>query len=132
MKSSARVAAVLAGLIGALSFAGWWTTSDAAQGTTTSAAVGTAPAVAPDVAGLQSNTNGQTIGTIVDMSQGRTPDLVLVVATNGTQGYVRSSDMDTARPPAGRPAPDGWTAPAKLVPVYTKDGLTIVGEFKIG
>ncbi|MGC3994469.1 MAG: hypothetical protein QM779_10245 [Propionicimonas sp.] len=92
------------------------------------------------------NENGQTYG-VGGGPQG-TPDLVLVDGTSpegeSVSGYAKSTDLEAFSPEhAGRPEnpqeavrwqaerdaryPHGWD-----VPVYAKDGTTVVGTFHIG
>jgi hypothetical protein len=82
------------------------------------------------------NTNGQTYG--VQGDSGVAPDLVLVVATNGHEGYALSTDMEAAEG-------TGFTSPNEAlawqeehagtyieIPVCESDGSTVVGVFRIG
>lgn len=84
------------------------------------------------------NSDGQTYGV---MNQNGDPDLVLVVATNGREGYVRSDDLADAD---GSTAAESFTSPEEALewqesmqgarielPVYESDGRTIVGVFVI-
>jgi len=80
------------------------------------------------------NAKGQTFGVQRD---GKSPDLIAVVTTDGKQGYAYVKDLDGRWPvptsPADALAQQGadegrsWS-----VPVYESDGETIIGEYTIG
>ncbi|MFC8524865.1 peptidase M56 family protein [Pseudarthrobacter sp. NPDC057230] len=84
------------------------------------------------------NANGDTYGAENDNGS---PDLVAVIATNGTQGYAYRTDLDDAN---GTTASKTFKSPADalawqesvkgktfIVPVYDATGKTVVGEFVI-
>lgn len=61
------------------------------------------------------------------------PDLILVLATNGSVGYAYKSDLDGEMPSSPEEA-ERWhlTQPSsRMVPVYEADGVTVIGEFEI-
>lgn len=80
------------------------------------------------------NANGDTYGA--DNEHG-TPDLIAVVATNGTKGYSYARDFAELEPEPTSPADalaqqqanEGKTL---SVPVYESDGSTQIGTFVIG
>lgn len=84
------------------------------------------------------NANGQTYGSEVQAkSEADVPDLVLVEATNGKQGYCLNSQLNPA------PVPPKSEAEAKammrealckgrVIPVFESDGVTRIGVFQIG
>ena len=95
----------------------------------------TATYVAVEPIPLATNDNGETYGTDADDAA---PDLILAWATNGREGYVRRSELDTAYGPEP-------TSPAHAleiqeqrppgpayIPVYESDGVTVIGEFEVG
>lgn len=70
------------------------------------------------------------------------PDLILVVATNGLEGYVYKSDLDAAN---GTEAAKSFTSPEqavrwqetqglqdRMIAVYNVDGKTKIGDFIVG
>lgn len=81
------------------------------------------------------NARGETYG--VTNSQGD-PDLISAIATNGKQGYVRSSDLEKANGAQAFSSPEEaleWQSETAgttvALPVYTFDGETQIGEFVI-
>lgn len=65
----------------------------------------------------QLNQNGETYGSEkVAENLGKDPDLITAYGTDGTLGYVKSSDL---------------TSTLDLIPLYKNDGQTIIGSFKI-
>lgn len=82
------------------------------------------------------NAHGQTYGSALDAkSPSDLPDLVSVVADNGIQGYIKSSDFEgpsLTRDQVlslARDANGNFTEPPRTVPVYAQDGTTQVGVF---
>jgi len=87
------------------------------------------------------NESGQTYGSLSDaVSPEDEPDLILVRATNGLEGYVlrealnQATGANVATPEeaiAWQQTQDaiGWTT--KTIPVYESDGQTQIGEFEI-
>ena len=85
---------------------------------------------------------GQTFGSAADApSLEQEPDLILVVATNGAEGYVLRADLNTAN---GQAAAESFTSPEealvwqetegredRLIPVYERDGTTLIGSFLV-
>jgi hypothetical protein len=109
------------------------------------ASLPTGPDAAEDrpVAGPTYPTNaaGQTYGTdaLADREEDF-PDLIAAYATNGKVGYVRNDDLIEVPPasPAEAVARQKWLdarfAPGdvvRVIPVFAKDGSTVVGEFEI-
>lgn len=102
-------------------------------------AAGSQPAPKPS---FPVNDSGSTFGSLGDAtSDESSPDLILVVATNGKEGYVRKGDLADA---------DGSTAAAEFkspedaiawqtanqgvdhtIPVFSEDGTTQIGEFRV-
>jgi len=97
------------------------------------------PAPSPS---FPTNASGLTYGSAADaISPGTEPDLILVVTTDGKEGYAKKADLDQA---------DGTTAAQTLspsdvlkwqdkrnaqgtimVPVYDVEGKTVIGEFAV-
>lgn len=85
---------------------------------------------------FSTNATGQTFGSALNArSVAEEPDLILVEATNGKQGYVKKSELE---PPASLKTPEDNIAYSKqneagrTLTVYASDGKTVVGEFKVG
>ncbi|WP_324643878.1 peptidase M56 family protein [Pseudarthrobacter sp. LT1] len=85
------------------------------------------------------NPHGDTYGAA---NENGSPDLVAVIATNGTSGYAYRTDLEDAN---GTTASKTFKSPADalawqesikgkefVVPVYDSTGKTVVGEFVIG
>ena len=70
------------------------------------------------------NPEGLTYGVENDTG---TPDLLAVIATNGKTGYVYSRDRLVPEPT--RLPPGVSTSKPILLPVYTSDGHTVIGQF---
>ena len=85
--------------------------------------------------GWATNNSGHTYGVANDHG---TPDLVAVIATDGTPGYAFASDLAVAEGPTFTSPADAlaWQnahhGDAASVPVYKSDGKTVVGEFRVG
>ncbi|WP_340028403.1 hypothetical protein MHB71_30570 [Paenibacillus sp. FSL H7-0940] len=82
------------------------------------------------------NKNGQTYGSNIYASSPETePDLILAMGVDGTEGYLLKKDMDGEQPKTPEEAiaiqnsrsPDGWD-----IPLYDKDGETVIGVFHVG
>lgn len=91
--------------------------------------------------GYPRNANGLTFGSAADSpAPGMEPDLILVIATNGVEGYVRTAELEEAN---GSAAAETFTSPEealawqeansgdRYVPVYDQDGERVIGEFLI-
>ncbi|MEG2247263.1 MAG: hypothetical protein RSC84_07490, partial [Peptostreptococcaceae bacterium] len=91
------------------------------------------------------NENGQTYGTYIDKDNGESlePDLILVEGQNsfGTiTGYVKKVELHDEESQPNNPEEaveymkkqkeKKWHE--KLIPVYTHDGKTVIGEFQVG
>lgn len=88
------------------------------------------------------NATGQTLGSLADAtSPENEPDLILVVATNGKEGYVKKVELDaTNGHTAWSTLTDNemakWTLEREKlgivnIPVYAADGKTIIGDFPV-
>jgi beta-lactamase regulating signal transducer with metallopeptidase domain len=81
----------------------------------------------------QVNEYGETYGSnaYADIV-GEEPDLVAAIGIDGTHGYVRSSDLDpfpSPRTPEEAVAQNNLGD--RLIPLYEKDGRTVIGQFRI-
>jgi hypothetical protein len=61
------------------------------------------------------------------------PDLILVVATNGKEGYAKKSDLegDGSGLPSNPAEAATYSPSATSIPVYDSDGVTQIGSFQI-
>lgn len=85
------------------------------------------------------NGQGLTFGSLLSSEyMGVAPDLVSVVATNGTEGYIYFEDMEAtdSAQVAQLISSDidsySYSVPTRTATVYANDGLTVVGEFEFG
>lgn len=81
---------------------------------------------------LPRNKKGQTYGTLASSSDDPRPDLVIVLMKDGGTGYVKAIDLESTPLPTGGPAPAGYTAPPRTIPVYDVEGVRVIGTFDIG
>lgn len=80
------------------------------------------------------NQNGQTYGSGVNCTIETEPDLIQAIGVNGTEGYVRSIDLNEQTPKTPEEAiamQNKFPADGKIIPLYAVDGKTVIGEFKI-
>lgn len=88
---------------------------------------------------FETNDNGETYGTYIDKGDGEweEPDLMAVVGLNDVDGYVRKVDLyDKSFNPN---TPEEFLAYVeerdrkgpRVIPVYEKDGKTVIGEYRI-
>ncbi len=86
---------------------------------------------ARSVVEIESDTNEreQSLGT-ADTTE-TLPDLVAAIATNGRTGYINSTMLNKEMPtkPA-KAAATGRTQAPPTIPVYDRDGVTVIGEFQ--
>ena len=89
------------------------------------------------------NSIGLSYGSALSaVSPENEPDLILVVATNGLEGYVYKSDLDAAN---GNEVAKSFSSPEqavrwqetqglqdRMIAVYNIDGKTKIGEFIVG
>ncbi|WP_431841630.1 hypothetical protein [Calidifontibacter indicus] len=81
---------------------------------------------------LPRNKKGQTYGTLASSADDPRPDLVIVLMKDGKTGYVKAIDLESGPLPSGGPAPAGYTAPPRTIPVYDVEGGRVIGSFDIG
>ncbi len=85
------------------------------------------------------NADGLSYGSaMLASTPSQEPDLILAVGTNGKTGYVKYEDLYKDEPKTPEEAIEkqeqmlraGNTE--KMIPLYEKDGKTVIGEFRIG
>lgn len=72
------------------------------------------------------NELGMTYGS--GLTEGKRPDLIYAIGDDGNFGYVRATDLDG---PANLEEAQNYE-PIGSVPLYDKDGVTVIGTFTIG
>ncbi|ADL07111.1 M56 family metallopeptidase [Thermosediminibacter oceani] len=78
------------------------------------------------------NEYGETYGPAIYAEVlGEEPDLIAAIGIDGTFGYVRSSDLNPPDPRTPEEAVAQNNLGDKLIPLYDKDGRTVIGQFKI-
>lgn len=85
------------------------------------------------------NESGMTFGSaLLATTPAEEPDLILVIATNGREGYAKKSDLAVAEG-TGFSSPEEALAWQEAnvdasfkVPVYESDGQTLIGVFVVG
>lgn len=84
------------------------------------------------------NGHGQTYGSADGVSPSELPDLIAVIATNGTVGYITKTAFLGTSPTLQqvlnypRDANGNYVAPSTTVPVYASNGIAKIGTFTIG
>lgn len=80
---------------------------------------------------LAKNANGETFGVDSDDTP---PELIQAEGSNGRVGYVRGSELEAGSgPEPTSPAEAALNIPSSfVVNLYESDGVTVIGEFKIG
>jgi len=82
---------------------------------------------------IKVNKNGQTYGSLSYVTEaGQEPDLVQAVGVDGTEGYVKYSDMmgpevNTLEEAAAYMKEKHGP---RMIPLYTSDGQTVIGKYK--
>lgn len=109
------------------------------SGSAIASSVMSSPADGKTPPSYQSNDSGLTYGSAIEaVSPESEPDLILVVATNGREGYSYKTELDKATGAIDFKSPEeaiAWqeaNAGPIAVPVYEKDGKTVIGEFVVG
>lgn len=77
------------------------------------------------------NAKGLTYGSIVNSKRGLEPDLVSAIGTDGTLGFVMTTDLYPAPPKSAKEALALNSRPSRDVPLYDKDGINVIGSFRI-
>lgn len=83
------------------------------------------------------NANGKTIGPWIGGKNAFQPDLVEIIADSGERGFAKTSDLmgEVAKSPddAVRITKERVNASGDIViPVYSEDGVTRIGQVTIG
>ncbi|CEO05588.1 beta-lactamase inducer [[Clostridium] sordellii] len=88
---------------------------------------------------FKTNDDGETYGTYIDKGDGEyeEPDLMAVIGVNDVEGYVKKVDLYDEENQPNNPEEaiaymekreKEWP---RLIPVYEKDGKTVIGEYRI-
>lgn len=82
------------------------------------------------------NTNGQTYGSSLGVGLSAEPDLILAAATNGRTGYILrktlwAADGTDVTSLSQASAYMSNSTSVRTIPVYEKDGTTVIGSFVI-
>lgn len=97
------------------------------------------PAFANSNSRFPTNSNGQTYGSaaLAETAE-EEPDLILAQGIDGTQGYVKSADLNGDMPKSPEEALVKQRANAlryrngeRMIPLYASDGKTVIGKFRI-
>ena len=80
--------------------------------------------------GYPTNENGETYGPEVWESTDPPPDLILVIADDGQDGYVKKTDMDSDVTTPEEAA--NYKPGRRVLNVYLHDGTTVIGTFTLG
>lgn len=79
------------------------------------------------------NENGQTYGPAIYTAPPEAhPDLMATAGVDGTLGYVLFSDLEEPLPRTPEEAVKMNKNPPRYIPLYDKDGKTVIGTFKVG
>lgn len=79
------------------------------------------------------NENGQTYGPAIYTAPPEAhPDLMAAIGMEGTLGYVLYSDLEGPLPRTPEEAVKMNDNPPRYIPLYDKDGKTVIGAFKVG
>lgn len=88
---------------------------------------------------FKTNDDGETYGTYIDKGDGEyeEPDLMAVIGVNDVEGYVKKVDLyDEENQPNNPEEAIAYMEKRekegpRLIPVYEKDGKTVIGEYRI-
>ncbi|QYE99523.1 hypothetical protein [Paraclostridium sordellii] len=88
---------------------------------------------------FKTNDNGETYGTYIDKGDGEweEPDLMAVIGVNDVEGYVKKVDLYDEENQPNNPEEaiacmeEREKEGPRLIPVYEKDGKTVIGEYRI-
>lgn len=58
------------------------------------------------------------------------PDLLSAYGTDGTLGFIRATDRANDEP-EGLVGASSYSPRSRMIPLYAKDGVTVIGEFEI-
>ncbi|RDY27572.1 hypothetical protein CHL78_008895 [Romboutsia weinsteinii] len=86
---------------------------------------------------FETNDNSETYGTYIDNGEWEEPDLMAVIGFNDVEGYVRKVDLyDEANQPNNPEEAIAYMEKRekegpRVIPVYEKDGNTVIGKYII-
>lgn len=88
---------------------------------------------------FKTNDDGETYGTYIDKGDGEyeEPDLMAVIGVNDVEGYVKKVDLYDEESQPNNPEEaiaymeEREKEGPRLIPVYEKDGKTVIGEYRI-
>lgn len=88
---------------------------------------------------FKTNDDGETYGTYIDKgdSEYEEPDLMAVIGVNDVEGYVKKVDLyDEENQPNNPEEAIAYMEKRekegpRLIPIYEKDGKTVIGEYRI-
>lgn len=88
---------------------------------------------------FKTNDDGGTYGTYIDKGDGEyeEPDLMAVIGRNDVEGYVKKVDLyDEENQPNNPEEAIAYMEKRekegpRLIPIYEKDGKTVIGEYRI-
>lgn len=83
------------------------------------------------------NENGQTYGSSADADSLETePDLIAALGVDGTEGYVKRTDLEGEMPRTPEEAiasmNNNEASNGRQIPLYAADGKTVIGVFNVG
>ena len=89
------------------------------------------------IEGIQVNSSGETFGSeLAATSYEDRPDLIAATGVDGTEGYVRKTDLDGEMPSspeeAVRMMNSEYAYTTRVIPLYNSEGKKVIGEFEIG
>lgn len=86
-----------------------------------------------NIINYQINENGETYGSgLYSDVLGKEPDLISAYGIDGTFGYVRAKDFDSnANTPEKAIEQQNMNKGSRKIPLYEKDGKTVIGVFEI-
>jgi len=145
--SSKRFTAIFFVSVGVAAIVGLGAGTAASAVASLLAPVGLSPAEGPHAKPAadpvyETNLRGQTLGSALDAtSPDNEPDLIMAIATNGREGYVLKTELDSVN---GQTASESFKSPEdalrwqetfgrsdQIIPVYEADGVTKIGEFLV-
>lgn len=79
------------------------------------------------------NERGETYGSATQaLTPEQDPDLILAYGTKGQEGYVRKTDLNLPVPRTPEEAVElSRRNPPRMVPLYSRDGVTVIGEYEM-
>lgn len=82
---------------------------------------------------LHVNQSGELFGSELFLNElGIQPDLILAEGIDGTVGYVRNEDINRDTVSTLESAIAHGSGSTYFIPLYTEDGYTVIGQFRVG